>query len=664
MQVSKEIMKLKQIKLPFALVRVPMIDWLPKYTKNEFLSDVVAGFTVFVLLIPQGMAYAVLAGMPPVYGLYTATVPVFIYALLGTSRHISMGPMAITSLLLGTSSQSLGYVDGSPEYIQVILNITMLCGIILYLLGTFRLGVMANFLSHSVLTGFITASALLIAVSQLKYITGIHVPRFDYTHQTLGYLLTHVNQCNEWALLVGLTTWVALYLVKTWKKRNKPNAENVKLLSYRCASALANMSSLIAILLGSLVAYIIVASGKKLDIVGVVPPGLKAPSFAFLDFGTVLNLFPNSFIIAIISFAGNWAIAKKFAGTYNYEVDATQELIAQGCTNIIGVFFNAFVVSGGLARSAVNNESGAKTQMSSVIAGVLIILALLLFTRIFYYIPMAVLGAIIEVSVASMIDFDEMKKAYHVDRNDFAVMVVTFLVTFWVGISQGIFIGVIFSMMIVLNCTAFPQIVHLGKLPYEQGGHFKNIRRFPEATQIPHVAIVRMDASLYFANVSYFREVVMQASTGRFHTSKLPIQLVILDVSCWIDVDLSGINTLTELHADLLSRNIQLAFAYAKGPLRDRLKTTRFIEKLGEQYMSMSIEDAVRTLPSRRSSLEFERTAVESGFMKSSSFGSFSSVVGFQYESEDIFNILQQNPAATSISDKPYQQVFECEYNV
>lgn len=251
---------------------------------------------------------------------------------------------------------------------------------------------------------------------------------------------------------------------------------------------------------------------------------------------------------------------------------------------------------------------------SGIFSAVFIIIALELFTPIFYYIPMAILGAIIEVSVASMIDFEEMVKAYYIDKKDCVIMIVSFMSTFFIGISEGVLIGVVLSIAVVLNSTGFPQIVHLGKLPQSQGGHWKDIRRFRNAAQIPRIAIIRMDASLYFANSSHFKEVVLAASQGKFHSDSLPIILVILDVSAWIDIDLSGINCLVDIHQELIKRDVQLSFAYAKGRLRDRLKTAKFVEKLGEQYINMSIDDAIRMLPSRRSTLEIEKEAIESNY--------------------------------------------------
>jgi len=525
-----------------------------------------------------------------------------------------MGPMAITSLLLGSSAQSLGYIEGDHDYIVCVLNISMLCGISLFCIGSCRLGVMANFLGPSVLTGFITASALIISLSQLKYITGITVPRFTYSHQTIWYLLSHLNECNPFALCIGISAWIILYGVKIWKKRNKAAGDKMKLLWYRIAQTLVNLSSLLAMLLGSIVAYSFESNGHSLDIVGYVPPGLKAPSFEFLGFASMVNFLPSALIISMISFSSNWAVVTKFAEINKYEVDATQEFLAQGMMNMFGPLFNSFVSSGGLARSAVNAESGATTQLSGCVAAVCVMISLECFTPVFYYIPMAILGSIIIVAVSSMIDFEEMVAAYHVDKKECAVMVGTFLCTFFIGISQGILVGIFLSIAFVMNESAFPHTSHLGQLPAEFGGHFRDVTRFPNAEQLPRVAIVRMDASLYFANASYLKEVVNDASLGYYHSSSIPIQLIVLDVSAWIDVDLCGIKSLMEIHSDLLKRNIQLAIANPKGKLIDRLKTAKFIEKLGENYLFGSIDDAVRTLNWRRRTLELELKAAQSDF--------------------------------------------------
>lgn len=606
---KKSFGKHKWLKWPFppimiAPILVPILDWLPNYALVDLSNDLVAGITVFVLLIPQGMAYSIVAGLPPVYGLYAAAFPPFIYAMLGTSRHLSLGPMALTSLMLQLAVHDQGYLEGTEEYIQVALNITMLVGIISYLIGAFRLGVVVNFLSQSVLSGFVSGSSCVIMLSQMKYILGIPTPKFKYSHQVIVHLCENISHANLNAMSIGITAWVLLYATKLLRAKYKKLANDY--IFVKIIYILSNASSLISIIITSIIARNISQAGGIIQLVGYVPVGLRTPGFAFLGFETILKVIPSSTVIAVVAFTGNWAVAKKFAYMLDYEVCATQELIATGLTNIIGVFFSSFIVSGGIARTAVNVESGARTQLSGCIAATLIILALLFFTKWFYFIPMAILGAIINVSVVSLIDFDDMMNAYKIDKQDFAVMVCTFLCTFFVGISEGIFVGVLVSIFRVIKTSAYPHIAHLGKLPEGDGGHFRDVERFCHAKQIPNVAIVRMDASLYFANCQYFKEVCIKASKGRFHSSPDPIHLVVLDTSAWINIDLSGLKVLNEIHADLLANGIQLAFALAKGPLRDDLRRTKFIEKLGEKFMHMSIEDAIWSLPSRRSSLQLE----------------------------------------------------------
>jgi SulP family sulfate permease len=246
---------LKKTQWPFAPILVPILDWLPLHTKNDFGLDLVAGCTVFVLLIPQGIAYSIVAGLPPEYGLYASTFPVFIYGLLGTSKQLSMGPMAVTSLVLSSGCQAYGFPEASGEYVQVAQNISLLCGIILFLLGATRLGILANFLSQSVLTGFLTASASVIALSQLKYLLGIHVPYMKYSHQTIVYLIQHLNEVNWYDIVIGTISCLLLYLVKRWKQKNKASKENMKNSTFKILLLLSNGSSLILLFLGAVIAY-------------------------------------------------------------------------------------------------------------------------------------------------------------------------------------------------------------------------------------------------------------------------------------------------------------------------------------------------------------------------------------------------------------------------
>ena len=481
---------MKKITLPWPMapILLPITEWLPLYNKELLFSDITAGFTVFVFLIPQGMAYALLAGMPPIYGLYSSIVPLYIYAVFGTSRQLSLGPMAITSLLLSVSVQGFGYEEQSDEYIKLTMNVSLIVGLLIFLLGLFRLGALANLISESVLVGFLTASAMVISLNQIKYLFGIHVPRFDYTYETIGYILTHLQETSASDCVLGLLSVALLYAIKVWRQKNKPNAERLKSKVFVAMNIFTKMSNFLLIMVWSMISYSLIQGGGTIAIVGTVPSGLKAPAFASIPFQEAISLLPACLAVAFVVFAGNWAVAKKYAAENNYRVDATQELIAEGLSVTVGVFFNCFAGSGGLARSAVNAESGAQTQLAGCIVATLILFSVQFLTKLFHYIPMCVLGAVIEVSVISMFDFEAMINAYKVHKKDCAVMVFTFLFTFFLGVSDGLFVGIFISIAMIIHGTAFPAMVHLGRLPLNEGGYYKDITRFQHAQQEPGVA--------------------------------------------------------------------------------------------------------------------------------------------------------------------------------
>lgn len=572
-----------------------MAEWLPKYNyKDTLISDISAGLTVFVFLIPQGMAYALLAGMPPIYGLYSSIVPLFVYAVLGTSQQLSLGPMAITSLLLNVGAHDSGYDEQSDPYIKVVMNLSLLVGLCIFFMGLFRLGALINLISESVLTGFLTASALVIALNQIKYILGMHVPRFTYTYQTIIYILSHLDKVNGNAIGVGFATMIVLLGVRWYKKNYKATPERSKDPVFKAMQIACKMSNFICIVFGSIIAYLIINGGQSIDIVGEVPSGLKNPGFDGLPIPQLFKLVPSALAVSFVAFAGNWAVAKKYAAERGYEVDATQEMLAEGMAVFVGVFFNSFAGSGGLARSAVNAESGAVTQLSAILVAVLMLFAVQFMTALFYYIPMCVLGAVIEISVISMLDFEAMIKAYTVHRYDCLVMVSTFMLTFFVGVSEGLFCGIFISIAVIVHTTAFPTIVHEGQLPENEGGHFKDINRFHDARQIPGVAIIRMDATIFFGNCAHFKDIALRAAAGEFHTSDTPVQKLIIDASCWIDIDLAGVNALFDLKAQLVDKKgMSLAIVGAKGKVRDKLRDSQFYKGQIKHFKYFSVQDAL-----------------------------------------------------------------------
>ncbi len=586
-----------QIVLPWPLapIMLPITEWLPKYNWKEMgPNDLTAGLTVFVFLVPQGMAYSLLAGMPPIYGLYSSIVPLFIYAVLGTSQQLSIGPMAITSLLLGVTAQSYGFEEESSDYIAIVINLSLVMGLCMFVLGLLRLGSLANLISESVLVGFLTASALVIALNQIKYILGISVPRFTYTVETIYFILSHLKETNLNAASLGIATMSLLFGVRYWKKTYKTTPERMKNLGFRVLLVFSKMANFLCIIFGSLIAYGILEGGTYIDIVGHVPSGLKAPQFQSIGLSQTLNLIPAALALSFVAFAGNWAVARKYAAERDYPVDATQELIAEGLAVVVGSFFNCFAGSGGLARSAVNAESGAMTQLSSLVVAVMMLISVQVLTSLFYYIPMCVLAAVIEISIISMVDFDSMIKAYRVHRSDCLVMSCTFVLTFFVGVTEGLFAGIVLSIAVILYNSAFPYIAHLGKLPDSAGGAYKDIFRFKVAVQTPGVSIIRMDSTLFFANAGHFKDIALQAAQGQFHSSHAPIRKIIIDASCWTDIDLTGVKTLFDLKVAFDKLDITLCIAGAKWKVRDKLRKNGFMSGQAKHYNYFSVQDAMR----------------------------------------------------------------------
>ena len=313
---------LQRIKL--TCVRFEIIEWLPSYRRDDFVKDLVAGITVFMLMVPGGMSYAILAGMPPIYGLYSATFPVLVYFLLGGSRQLSMGPMAITSLVLASSCQPYGYAEGSPEYIQLAGNISIITGIIMYLVGLFQGGSMVNFLGPSVLTGFLTASASVIFFTQFKYLLGIPLPSsLLYMHEKIIHLLVNLPFTNVYDLVIGSLACMFLYAVKRVRQTYKPTKERMAKRWFRLLYVLSNAASFVVLIVGGIISYALTPAGATsppFQIVGSLPAGLKAPDFhLYTDFTMLLRLIPTGFAVALISFTGNWAVARRYALINGYE---------------------------------------------------------------------------------------------------------------------------------------------------------------------------------------------------------------------------------------------------------------------------------------------------------------------------------------------------------
>lgn len=546
---------------------IPIIGTLQNYNRDAFKGDFNAGLTVAIMLVPQGMAYAVLAGMPPVYGLYASIVPLLIYAIFGTSRQLAVGPVAMVSLLVVAGVGELADV-GSDRFIQLAIMTALGVGVFQLLMGLFRMGFLVNFLSHPVLSGFTSAAAIIIGASQLRNLLGLNLPGTKQVHEILIAAAQRITEIDPATAIIGIGSVAAIMLIKKWKKTFP--------------------SALVVVVIGTLATVLFNLHTHGVAIVGDVPKGLPSFMSPGFDLNDLQALLPIILVIALVSYMESIAVAKAIANKRGYKVDANQELIALGGANIGGAFFQSFPTTGGFSRTAVNDQAGAATTIASVISAVLIGLTVLFLTPLFYYLPSAVLAAIIMVAVAGLFDYKEMAYLWRTDKKDLAMLAVTFIATLALGIEEGIAIGVIISLVLVIYSSTKPHHAELGRLGTTN--NFRNITRYQEAVVEKDVLIYRFDSSLFFANVEHFRETVQEriASHGK------DLKVVILDASAISQVDSTGIHMLQEFIKDLRSRDIDLYIASAIGPVRDRLKTCGITEVMGDRSFFFDVGDAVR----------------------------------------------------------------------
>ena len=549
---------------------IPILSWLSNYDKTNLRGDVSAGLTVGVMLIPQGMAYAMLAGLPPIYGLYASLVPLLIYAMFGTSRQLAVGPVAMVALMVAAGVSSLAE-PGTDEYITLAIVLAFMIGVIQFGMGLLRLGFLVNFLSHPVITGFTSAAAIIIGFSQLQHLLGISLPRTNYFYEILYYAFHGLRDVNIPTLLLGITGIAVIIALKKWKKTFP--------------------SQLLVVAIGIIVVWIFGLYEKGVRIVGDVPGGLPAFSVPYLDAGVMQSLLPIALAIALVSFMESIAVAKAMVHRHrDYKLDSNQELIGLGAANIGGSFFQSFPVTGGFSRTAVNDQAGAKTGLSSIISAGLIGITLLFLTPLFTYLPNAILASVIIVAVIGLIDIKEMIFLWKTKRDDFSMLAVTFLATLFIGIEEGIATGVVISLVMVIYRSTKPHVAVLGKIP---GTHaYRNIKRFPHVEQHEDILIIRFDSQLYFANVEYFKEKLRKLEEEK----EKPLKLVIIDAASITSIDASGIHALREVIDDYKTRGITLYLTGIIGPVRDALYRAGIIQYLGEDHIFLDVEEAMECI--------------------------------------------------------------------
>lgn len=545
---------------------IPILDWIKNYSASHFKGDVNAGVTVGIMLIPQGMAYAVLAGLPPIYGLYASIAPLILYAIFGTSRQLAVGPVAIVSLLVVAGVGEIAEV-GSDRFIQLAIMTAFGVGIFQFLMGLFRMGFLVNFLSHPVLSGFTSAAALIIGASQLNNLLGIELPRTNYVHEIVIGTIDKAANIDPFTAAIGIGSIGLIILIRKWNR--------------------AFPSALAVVVLGTLVTAALGLDQKGVAIVGEIPQGLPSLEIFSFNLGDFEQLLPTILVISLVGYMESIAVAKAIANKRGYKVDPNQELIGLGIANIGGAFFQSYPTTGGFSRTAVNDQAGSKTGMASIISAVIIALTVLLLTPLFYYLPMAVLAAIIIVAVAGLFDVQEMKELWKTDRKDLAMLAATFVVTLGLGIEEGILVGVVLSLAVVIYRSTIPHSTELGRLGDTK--NFRNIDRYTEAKTYKKVLIYRFDSQLYFANVSYFQDQLEDLVNSRGDK----LELLILDASAIHYVDSTGIHTLKKVVENLREQGVEFYIAGAIGPVRDKLKTCDIVSKMGQNNFFFDVNDAL-----------------------------------------------------------------------
>ena len=546
----------------------PILTWLPGYHSGMFRGDLAAGLTVGVMLIPQAMAYALIAGMPPVYGLYAALVPLLLYGVLGTSRQLGVGPVAVVSLLVVAGVADLAE-PGSTEYVQLAILLAFMVGVIQLLMGLLRMGFLVNFLSHPVITGFTAATALIIAFSQLHHLLGVSIESSKHIHTVLLQLFENRGEIHSGTALLGFGAVALIYAIRKWQPRI-PGA-------------------LVVVVIGIVLVAVTGWDQRGIRIIGEVPSGLPAFALPMFDIDAVYKLLPMAFAISLVGFMESIAVAKSIHARHrDYKLDANQELVALGSANLGGSLFQAFPVTGGFSRSAVNDQAGAKSGMASIISALMIGLTLLFLTPLFYYLPNAVLGAIIITAVIGLIDTKEIRFLWNTQKEDFAMMAITFLVTLLLGIEEGILTGVVASLGVVIFHSSKPHVAPLGQLPGTRV--YRNLNRFEEAGDRKDVLVIRYDAPLFYANAEHFKE-----TAESFVAQKGPeLKLVVLDASGMNSIDTTGIHALASLENELRNKGIQLRMSAVHGPVRDLLERSRYYKSEDEERLShMEVHDAV-----------------------------------------------------------------------
>ena len=547
---------------------IPALEWLPRYSRRDLAGDLPAGLTVGVMLIPQGMAYAMIAGLPVVYGLYAALIPQVVYAFLGSSRQLAVGPVAMDSLLVASGLAGMA-VAGSDRYIALALLLALMMGAIQFLLGTLRMGFLAQFLSRPVISGFTSAAALIIGLNQLPSVLGIRIERSAQLHVLLGDAIRHIGKTHLPTLTMAASGIAFLFALRRWAPRIP--------------------GSLAVVTLGIFAVHFGDLGAIGIQVVGNIPsglPGFALPAFTMADFTA---LAPMAATLALIAFMEAYSVARAVSQQRgDHEIDADQELRALGAANLLGSLFGAYPTTGGFSRTAVNDRAGAMTGVSALVSAGVIALTLTFLTPLFSQLPKAVLGAIIMVAVSGLIDVRYVGRLFRSHREEAVLLLLTFLLTAFGGMVIGIASGVAMGLILTLYRSTRPHAAELGTI----AGIYRNVDRFPDAVTSEGCIIVRYDGPLHYASQAHFKDFVSGLIERRRERGE-SVSRVVLHAESIPYVDASSTDMLGGLLDDWADEGIQLEVAGAIGPVRDALKRTGLMDRIGTHHFHTGVEAAL-----------------------------------------------------------------------
>ncbi|GAA0243460.1 SulP family inorganic anion transporter [Marinomonas primoryensis] len=548
---------------------LPALTWLKSYQGADLKSDTVASIVFTIMVIPQSLAYAMLAGLPAITGLYASILPSILYSLFGTSRSLAVGPVALTSVM--TASAVLPFaVSGSEQYATVAILLAFMSGVFLLVLSLLRLGFLTNLLSHPVISGFISASALLIVIGQLKYLLGIQ-SEGDTLLPLVHSLYLHLNNINFPTFILSLASITSLLLMRryfsTLLKSLGCSAQAIQLFG-KSGPVLVVVATTATVALLSL-------ENMGVSIIGSVPIKPLGINMEGINWKIVEELLPSAFLISIVGFIGSVSVAQSFAAKRRQDIDPNQELVGLGLANIGSAMCGAFPVTGGFSRTVLNADCGSKSPMTGIISALLILLTLLFLTPLFYYLPKAILASIISISMLQLVSVQDLRNLWRFSKKEASLLIITFSVVMIEGMETGLIVGVILSILCFLWHTSHPHIAIVGRLPGTE--HFRNVQRFTVETH-PSIITVRIDENLFFANARVFEERLQSLVSQNTAVKHLILMCTAVNM-----IDASALQSLEKIVDRLADSDVKLHLSEVKGPVMDRLKDSKLLDNLTGQ---------------------------------------------------------------------------------